>query len=395
MATNLEKAAKDAAAAQEQLNTEILQQELQNAQAGIEAYRQGTQERLEQLQLVAQLSEQVYGADSVDAVRKANTQVLAEQRAVADAQIEQQRGVTEALARETQSRIDLIHKQIAISDDYLAELVKEEREIQQLSDFAVEEYTKSTNAAAAGQRELAKLNDKVATEYEQKWRATASGVASLFSNSINQMMAGTFRFSSFVLSIGESIVTSTAKQLAESVLKYEASEAAKTAATAAGAEARATSETAASSQGLLMSGAMALKQILNNAYTAASAAFSATAAIPYVGPILAGPAAAAAFAAVMAFGSSVSAEGGYDIPAGINPLVQTHQNEMILPAPLAETIRNMARNGQSGGGAAAPNVNINVSAWDGSSVDRWLRGGGAKQISLGIARAHNVPRPRR
>ena len=42
-----------------------------------------------------------------------------------------------------------------------------------------------------------------------------------------------------------------------------------------------------------------------------------------------------------------SAAGGWDIPAGINPLTQLHENEMVLPAEHAQTIREMA--GQSGG----------------------------------------------
>jgi hypothetical protein len=47
--------------------------------------------------------------------------------------------------------------------------------------------------------------------------------------------------------------------------------------------------------------------------------------------------------AAMAFAPMASAAGGYDIGAGVNPLVQTHQREMILPAHLAETVRDMSR----------------------------------------------------
>ena len=99
-----------------------------------------------------------------------------------------------------------------------------------------------------------------------------------------------------------------------------------------------------------------------NAIQAAAEAFKAIAGIPYVGPFLAVGAAAAAMAAVYGLmsgmgggGSSTSttttripsAAGGWDIPAGINPLTQLHENEMVLPAEHAQTIREMA--GQSGG----------------------------------------------
>lgn len=98
----------------------------------------------------------------------------------------------------------------------------------------------------------------------------------------------------------------------------------------------------------------------SNAVQAASGAAASQAGIPYVGPILAVAAMAAMMAAVMGLmggggGSSTtttttripSAAGGWDIPAGINPLTQLHENEMVLPAEHAQTIREMA--GQSGG----------------------------------------------
>lgn len=97
-----------------------------------------------------------------------------------------------------------------------------------------------------------------------------------------------------------------------------------------------------------------------NATQAASGAAASQASIPYVGPILAVAAMAAIMAAVMGLmggggGSQTtttttripSAAGGWDIPAGINPLTQLHENEMVLPAEHAQTIREMA--GQSGG----------------------------------------------
>ena len=97
-----------------------------------------------------------------------------------------------------------------------------------------------------------------------------------------------------------------------------------------------------------------------NATQAASGAAASQAAIPITGPALASAAMGAMFALVMGLvggggGSKTSttttripsAAGGWDIPAGINPLTQLHENEMVLPAEHAQTIREMA--GQSGG----------------------------------------------
>jgi lambda family phage tail tape measure protein len=49
-----------------------------------------------------------------------------------------------------------------------------------------------------------------------------------------------------------------------------------------------------------------------------------------------------------------SAANGFDIPAGVNPITQLHQREMVLPAEYADVIRGMAGNG----GGSPVNVNI-------------------------------------
>ena len=121
-----------------------------------------------------------------------------------------------------------------------------------------------------------------------------------------------------------------------------------------------TLETAAAAKTAATKAAETTSVVTANATQAASGAAASQASIPYVGPILAVAAMAAIMAAVMGLmggggGSQTtttttripSAAGGWDIPAGINPLTQLHENEMVLPAEHAQTIREMA--GQSGG----------------------------------------------
>lgn len=45
-----------------------------------------------------------------------------------------------------------------------------------------------------------------------------------------------------------------------------------------------------------------------------------------------------------------SASGGFDIPAGVNPVTQLHEREMVLPAQYADTIRSMSGKGGTGDG---------------------------------------------
>ena len=103
-----------------------------------------------------------------------------------------------------------------------------------------------------------------------------------------------------------------------------------------------------------------LVQLNNNAMAAAGAAYNSVVGIPYIGPFLAPAAAAVAYAGVMAFGSMASAEGGFDIPGNVNPIVQTHAREMILPAKHADVIRSLADQGQGAGAVGGGDVHMHV-----------------------------------
>jgi hypothetical protein len=104
----------------------------------------------------------------------------------------------------------------------------------------------------------------------------------------------------------------------------------------------------------------------SNSATAATGAASSAASIPIYGWIIAAAAAAAVFAAA----SSYSAASGFDIPSNLNPMTQLHSKEMVLPAPMAEKVRNMTDEGAKGGGSGA--MNLHIQALDGHSVQRVL-----------------------
>jgi Prophage tail length tape measure protein len=123
----------------------------------------------------------------------------------------------------------------------------------------------------------------------------------------------------------------------------------------------------AAEEGYVVKHASAEKGILSDAYEAGAAAYKATVGIPYVGPILAPAASVAAFAGTMAFGNSLpSAEGGWDIPSGVNPLTQLHEQEMVLPKDQANAIRALSKSNSDGGQSQEvhhhynPTFNINT-----------------------------------
>lgn len=107
-----------------------------------------------------------------------------------------------------------------------------------------------------------------------------------------------------------------------------------------------------------------------NAVEGATGAAAAVAATPFAGPALA----AAAFGAMMgllmgAVGMIASASGGYDL-GNENPITQLHRREMVLPAHLADRVRNMTDEPQGRGGDTFV---ANVTAVDARGLKEMLR----------------------
>jgi hypothetical protein len=131
-----------------------------------------------------------------------------------------------------------------------------------------------------------------------------------------------------------------------------AGQGAQTSAVAAGAATRAAAEETGAAKGLVATVLANLKKIQSDAAAAAAHAYAAMAGIPPA-PLWGVAAGAAAYAGVMAFETLASAAGGFDIPAGVNPITQLHQREMVLPARLANPMRDMLSDYQTGAGAPA------------------------------------------
>lgn len=137
--------------------------------------------------------------------------------------------------------------------------------------------------------------------------------------------------------------------------------------------------------------------ISDDAAVAAAGAYAATAAIPMVGPELAPAAAAEAYAGAMSWMSGLAAfaDGAWNIPSTM--LATLHADEMVLPAPIASSIRANVPNfaaGMSGAGGAGGgpiSVTLQVNALDGPSVARLLndqRGTIATIVAEGIRNAN-------
>ena len=237
---------------------------------------------------------------------------------------------------------------------------------------------------AQSNAQVTAANRQAAEAYAADWKRNVTPVIQTFGDGLLRMAQGSESFSKVMNQVAEKIETDFVNMIARNLSSWLMSQTAQTAATQGGVAARTAAEQAGSLQSRLLSFAATEKQILNNAVAAATGAYNAMASIPIIGPALGAAAAAATFTAVEAFGNLASAAGGYDIPAGVNPLVQAHAEEMILPARIANPMRDMlgayaantnapsAANGDAGQGGGDVH-HWHISAMDPRSFETYLR----------------------
>ncbi len=224
------------------------------------------------------------------------------------------------------------------------------------------------------------LNNKGALAAQQAWEKALQPISQAFDQTVRGMIQGTQSFQQGMANILDSIVMEFANMEVETLVKHIATEAAKTTATASGASQRTAIQATAKSQSLIMSAESGLKEILNSAWSAAAAAFKATAGIPVIGPILAPAAGAAAFAAVAAMGGNIaSAAGGYwELPS--DQMIMAHEREMVIPARFAEGLRGLIENGRTAQNGPS---HTSITAVDAESFARLMkRNPGA--VSVGV-----------
>jgi hypothetical protein len=223
---------------------------------------------------------------------------------------------------------------------------------------------KETKDAANIRKEVEK---KALEERKHDWEQLFSGISHALETTITGVIQGTLTMGQAIKNLLRSITLEYINMGIKTLIAHKAAELAKTGATAQGTAQRVALEYWAQVKSVAVSAWGAIARIGMYAIEGAAAAFKAIAAIPFVGPFLAPAAAAAAGLAIGAFaGRIASARGGYDIPSGINPVTQLHQNEMVLPASLADKVRGMTDAG-SGGGAT-----FNVYAMDSQDVKKFL-----------------------
>lgn len=259
------------------------------------------------------------------------------EKAVSEELRDGQISASQFLAQETA----LIHQRLEVQREYYA---------QKLSLAVGDEVAQEKIKADIAKAEAEALKQEQAAENQARqaslaqWRMLGSRIESSFASNIAGMIEGTRTFGNAVRSIFTSLIDGIIQIFVRMAIQW--------------------------AENMILGRTAAASQISANAGVAATAAMGSVAAIPFVGWAAAPGVAASTFAEAMGFEAAV-AERGYDIPANVNPMVQTHAREMILPADIADTIRTMATgNAQSAAGFTEHHNYtgpVNIRALDASS----------------------------
>lgn len=232
-------------------------------------------------------------------------------------------------------------------------------------------FEKSRILQAQYNNQVQKLNDQMVQASIKSWSKFFQPIDNAFSQTITGVIRGTETLRQAMARMAQSILLSWVDIEEKKLTKAIATQLGITTATQAGVAARTAAEQAGQGTSLLAMATTAIKSIANDAATTFGGVFAFLS--PLMGPAAAGPATAAMAGVASMSGAIVSAAGGYDIPAGVNPIAQLHAQEMVLPASLANSIRNMT--GAGAGGLGGGEVHIHgplVQAIDAQSGAQFL-----------------------
>lgn len=327
-----EQAAKQAAAAQKALDNEIQEQELDNIKTGIEAYRQGSAERLAQVRMYAEAAAKYYGSNEIDIVRAAKRAEIAEERAYGEEKERIARAVMQEGIKANDKHVAAVLKGIAAEIDadgrYLADQQQIHDAIRSMEETGLELQQHIWRDRAQNSAKLRALTEQETREQFARWNWLSNSIESSFTGAIQGMLAGTESFGGAVRSIFTSLVDALVQEMVRMAVEWI--------------------EQLVLTK--LVQKTTAASGIAANAGLAASAAMASVAAIPFVGWAMAPGVGAATFAEAMAYESVTAvAERGYDVPPGISPVTRLHPEEMVLPRTEANAVRDMASGGRRGG----------------------------------------------
>ena len=364
-------AAQTAEAQEQALNNLILKQEMENARAGVEAFKQGTEQKLAQLQTYAAAAAKYLGSDSADTVVKANQQIIAEQTAVTEhqqAELQKQRGFIDQWGAEydqISNEVKATHERNTLDmAKATADEIKEEKaQANELYNGWTQTYTEINNFHRSLLQQENADTQKAVKADATAWKGVVGEIESAEGSMVNDILTKRKSLSQSLVALGAQLVTSeitndiraiTTRTLLQStaatqqraleqggVLYHMAANAQQTASTAqsqsaqtsavvAGNTARVSATISADSAAHAASAATGGATVMADAAKAFSGTYASVSQIPYVGWILAPIAASAAYAGVAAYEGLASLDTGTNfVPRDM--LANIHEGEAVVP----------------------------------------------------------------
>lgn len=348
--------------------------EIADIKAKLELHKQGADERIAIFERIAAKMRERFGADSKEA-KQAEGDVLQASRENAERAIRLLEMDIEARRNHHMHRLELERANL----DQLETLgvingrekvsalrVLKETEFQieleaaqsraQLLANDVEAYRAAMEKIAEIRRkhevDMKVIDNRELEERKKVLSKWFDPISDAMQTMVNGVLQGTQRLSTIMRNALRNIAAQYAVTGLKIALDWIKNQILMTTATTASVTARTAAETAGAAATTTSNATTATASIGAKAWEAAAGVYASIAQIPYIGPFLAPVMAIAAAATVLGFiGKIASASGGFDIPSGVNPVTQLHQEEMVLPADIANPLRaQLAGGGGSGGG---------------------------------------------
>ena len=257
--------------------------------------------------------------------------------------------------------LDSLKQQGALDDQSLAAK-------QRLDDMFIEATRRRDDQMLA-------LDRSALRQQEQDYQSFANTIEGAFNGQLRGLISGTETWRTAFSNTLETLLIKFIEFTESTIAHHLIGEAMNTAATTTSVAARTGAEESGAAASMAAQGAAMVRSILSSAAEAFAGVFGFLA--PLMGPLAAGPAAAAQATVAGMAGSVASADiGMWQVPQDMLTLV--HHNELVMPAAEASAFRSMLGDDGGAGGASGtvqihPTTNVHISALDAGSVSQWMK----------------------
>ena len=191
-------------------------------------------------------------------------------------------------------------------------------------------------------KNVQKIDSDMAIEQQKSVASWVSPITGAFTTAINGIIQGTQTLQQAMTKIFQSILLSFVNNLVNRMVDHWVVGELTKLIYSEKTQATLTAQQTAASTAIVATKTVEGSSVVGiNTAEMATGSAAAVAPTPFIGPGLA----AAAFASAIALGLSskslFSASGGFDIPSGMDPITQLHREEMVLPAHIANPLRDV------------------------------------------------------